>query len=92
MQGPDLTSVQIKAARAVLGWSVADLAELTGIGTATINRYEAADGVPKSRKGHLQTLRRLFESQGIAFVGSPTDGPGIRVYSPDGTRSPDTPG
>lgn len=80
MQGLELTSVQLKAARAVLGWSVAELAERTGIGTATINRYEAAKGVPKSRKGHLQTLRALFEAEGIRFVGSPADGPGIRVY------------
>ena len=81
MQGKDLTSVQIRAARAVLGWSVAELAEVTGIGTATINRYEAADGVPRSRKGHLATLRNTFEEKGIRFVGTPEDGPGIRVYA-----------
>lgn len=81
MQDPDLTSVQIKAARAVLGWSVAELAEVTGIGTATINRYEAAEGVPRSRKGHLATLRHIFESKGVRFVGTPEDGPGIRVYA-----------
>ena len=82
MQVEDLTGLQIRAARAALGWSVRVLAEVSDIGSATIVRYEAADGVPASRKGHLATLRAIFEAQGIQFVGAPDDDPGIRVTLP----------
>jgi len=81
-QGADITSEQIKAARAALGISVAEVANFTNIGLATLKRYEAVSGVPKSRKGHLNTLRSFFESAGIEFIGTPTDRPGIRIGTP----------
>lgn len=82
MQGQGLTARQIKAARGALGWSVQDLAERTGVGTATISRYELADAVPKSRKDNLDKIRMAFEAAGIEFVGSPDDRPGIRIGPP----------
>lgn len=78
----DITATQIKAARAALGVPVKTVSEKTGIGLATIKRYEAVVGVPKSRKGHLQSLRKYFETAGIEFIGTPDDGPGIRIRSP----------
>ena len=72
-----LTAFQLRAARGALNLSVKQVSDATGIGTATIVRYEAADGVPRSRKGHLETLRTYFTGQGIAFIGTPTDRPGI---------------
>ena len=63
--------------------SVKDLAERVGIGSATIVRYEASTGVPKSRKGHLDTLRQFFEASGIEFIGTPNNGPGIRLWQGD---------
>lgn len=75
----DITSEQIKAARAALGWTLSQLAESTGIGVATLKRYQAITGVPKSRKGHLQLLQHHFENAGIEFIGTPDDGPGIRI-------------
>lgn len=74
-----LTSTQIKAARAALGITVAYVAEQTTIGTATLKRYEATVGVPTARKGHLSTLKAFYESAGIEFIGTPDDGPGIRL-------------
>ena len=82
MQVLELTGVQIRAARAALGWSVRVLAEISGIGTATIVRYEAEDAIPASRKGHLAKLRAIFEAHGIQFIGTPDDSPGIRVTTP----------
>ncbi|MBI1417882.1 MAG: helix-turn-helix domain-containing protein [Limimaricola sp.] len=78
----DITSAQIRAARTALGWTVRSIAEETGIGLATLKRYEAQVGVPKSRKGHLQLLRTHFEAAGIEFIGSPDDRPGIRIGKP----------
>ncbi|GGD30182.1 helix-turn-helix domain-containing protein [Sinisalibacter lacisalsi] len=80
MQDDVLTAGQIRAARAVLGLTISQLAIDTGIGLATLKRYEAVEGVPKSRKGHLETLRKFLESAGIEFIGTPDDGPGIRIH------------
>ncbi|QFS84811.1 helix-turn-helix domain-containing protein [Roseivivax sp. THAF197b] len=79
-----ITGQQIRAARAALNWTVQDLADATGVGSATIVRYEAVPrGLPKSRKNNLETLRSCFEAAGIVFVGSPDEGPGIRIYGLD---------
>ncbi len=82
MQEQGLTAQQIKAARGALGWSVQDLADRTGVGTATISRYELANAVPRSRKGNLERIRSAFEAAGIEFIGSPDDRPGIRIGKP----------
>jgi len=80
----EITAEQIKAARAALGWKINEVAEQTGIGSATLKRYEASCGVPKSRKGHLNLLKDHFEAAGIEFIGTPDDRPGIRI----GARKP----
>ncbi|WP_404830286.1 helix-turn-helix domain-containing protein [Sedimentimonas flavescens] len=82
MQDCKITGTQIRAARGALGWSVQDLADRTRVGTATIVRYEAADGAPPSRKGNLELIRKTFEAAGIEFIGSPDDRPGIRIGRP----------
>lgn len=79
----DITSEQIKAARAALGWTILQIAETTQIGSATLKRYEASSGVPRSRKGHLNRLREHFEAAGIEFIGSPGNRPGIRIGKSD---------
>jgi hypothetical protein len=73
-----IDAAQLRAARAILGYSVAFVSEATSIGTATLKRYEAAVGVPSTRKGHLATLREFYSAAGIEFIGTPDDGPGIR--------------
>lgn len=82
MQVEELTGTQLRAARAVCGWSVREVSDLSGIGTSTIKRYESEDSVPASRKGHLATLKDIFEANGIEFIGTPDDRPGIRVDTP----------
>lgn len=77
-----ITGIQIRSARGALNWSIKKLSEATSIPTATLVRYEAVNDLPKSRKNHLETLRAFFESQGIEFVGTPEDRPGIRISSP----------
>jgi transcriptional regulator with XRE-family HTH domain len=77
-----ITGVQIRSARAALGWSVDDLADKAGVATKTIRRLESVDGIPQSRTGTLLEIKVIFESAGIEFIGSPTDRPGIRVVSP----------
>lgn len=80
MQSQLITAEQIRAARSVLGWTNAELSERSGVATATLKRYEAANGVPKSRKDSLHRIQSVFEAAGIEFVGSPDDAPGIRIH------------
>ena len=52
-----ILSDQIRAARALLRWSSADLARHSGIGTATIKRMEVMDGVPSGQVRTIEALR-----------------------------------
>jgi transcriptional regulator with XRE-family HTH domain len=83
MQPNDTTSEQLRAARSAIGWTVRELAKRSGVGEATIKRYEAVSGVPKSRKGNLEALVRTYEAAGIEFIGTPDDAPGIRIHLPN---------
>jgi len=74
-----ITGAQIRSARAALRWSAAELSVRAGVGLQTIKRFEAADGVPPSRSSTLLDVRRALEAAGVEFIGSPDDGPGIRV-------------
>ena len=74
-----ITSDQIRAARALLRWSSADLARHSGIGTATIKRMEVMDGVPSGQVRTIEALRGALEDAGVEFIGSPSDRPGVRL-------------
>lgn len=70
---------QIRAARALLGVASKDLADLSGVGWATIRRIELADGIPDARAETLDRLRTALEAQGIEFLGDPELSPGVRL-------------
>ena len=72
---------QLRAARNGLGWSIHELAEFSGISVRTIIRYEDCAGVPATRSGNLDTLITKLEYAGIEFIGTPEDGPGIRIHA-----------
>ncbi len=74
-----ITSDQIRAARALLRWSGKDLAEKTGLGFSTLMRLEVLEGVPSAQAKTLETIQKVFESAGVEFIGSPEDGPGVRL-------------
>jgi len=74
-----ITSGQIKAARALLDLTVAELAKEAGIGFTTMVRLEAADGVPSGTVRTLDSVQKTLELAGIEFIGTPEDGPGVRL-------------
>ena len=74
-----ITSGQIRAGRALLRWSSADLSKNSGVGTATIQRMEVMDGVPSGQVRTIEALRAALEVAGVEFVGSPSDAPGVRL-------------
>lgn len=74
-----LTGAQIRSARTALGWSAQELADRAGVSMKTVMRLESANGVPPSRSDTLNEIQLALESAGIEFIGSPADGPGIRI-------------
>lgn len=74
-----ITSQQIRAARALLRITVAELAEMSEVGIATIKRIEAVNGIPPSHAKTLDQLVRTLTSAGVDFIGSPDDRPGVRL-------------
>ena len=74
-----LTGAQIRSARAALGWSLSDLATNSGVSLSTVRRAEAAAGLPNITAPNMGTLKSCFEAAGIEFIGTPNDGPGIRI-------------
>lgn len=73
-----ITSGQIRAARALLDWTVQNLADSSGVGFTTIVRMESADGVPPSQAKTLDVVRKALEKAGIEFTGSPDAQAGVR--------------
>lgn len=76
-----ITSAQIRAARGLLNWSRKDLAENSGVSFASMMRLESFDGVPSSNIKTLDAIKLAFEKEGVEFIGSPDDGPGVRLFS-----------
>ena len=61
-----LTPRLCKAARAMLGWKQTDLADLAGVGIATIRAYELGER-ENARPATLKHLENAFEKAGLEF-------------------------
>ncbi len=77
-----ITAEQIRAARALLRWSAQDLADRSGIGFRTIQRFESESGIPGSRSKNLMTIRKILEDAGVVFIDQNGGGPGVRLKEP----------
>ena len=74
-----ISSKQIRAARGLLKISAAELANMAGVTWKTVQRFEAADGVPPSRGGTLKLVQTALEQAGVEFLGDPETSPGVRL-------------
>jgi transcriptional regulator with XRE-family HTH domain len=74
-----VTGNQLRIARFALRWSVQRLSDETGVPLRTVKRIEAEDSIPSTSASTVHTLQAALESAGIEFIGSPDDGPGIRI-------------
>jgi hypothetical protein len=75
----DITSAQIRAARALIRWTAEDLAREANLGIATIRRAEATDGPLQMTVSNLAAVRRTLEAAGIEFVFNDDGGLGVQV-------------
>ena len=73
-----ITSGQIKAARALIGWTARDLAAKAEIGFSTLIRLESADGVPSGNIKTIDAVKKALEEAGIEFTGTPDSQAGVR--------------
>lgn len=75
-----MTGNQLKAARALVGWEQAQLAEAATVSVNTVRNMEAAGADPV--RGRLDTLGKLqaaLEAAGVIFIEENGEGPGVRL-------------
>lgn len=77
-----VTTRQIKAARALLGWSQADLAKHSGVSEPTIARLEATDGELGGRATTGLKIKKAIEAAGIQLFDENGGGEGARLRKP----------
>jgi transcriptional regulator with XRE-family HTH domain len=69
-----MTPVQIKMARAAVGWGVRELAKKAGITANTVTRIENGSDAKQST---IETIRRALEAAGVEFTNG--DAPGVKL-------------
>lgn len=82
-----ISNRQVKAARALLGWSQADLARASGVSEPTVKRLECREGLLGGRADTGDKIVNALEQAGIAIVEENGQGPGVRLRKPSGSRS-----
>lgn len=74
-----ITSEQIRAVRHLVRITTVQLATASGVGLATIRRFELMEGVPSGNSRLLEAIQMPLENAGIEFIGTPDDRPSVRL-------------
>jgi transcriptional regulator with XRE-family HTH domain len=74
-----LRGAQIRAARALLNWSAAELAQQSSLGVNTIRRAEGMDESTSLTTANELAIRRTLETAGVEFIDENGGGPGVRL-------------
>ena len=74
-----ITSSQVRAARALLGWTLDQLIAASGVPKRTLIRFENSDGVP--RPTTVAAIRTAIEAAGVEFIPENGGGVGVRMKS-----------
>jgi ribosome-binding protein aMBF1 (putative translation factor) len=70
---------QIRAARAVLGWSAEDLARASAVSLRTIRRAELTHVHTNMTVANELSVCRALEAAGVEFIEENGGGPGVRL-------------
>ena len=77
-----MKAIQLRMARAALGWGVRELAEKAGVTANTVTRIEnGAD----AKQSTIDRLQHALEAAGVEFTNS--DQPGVRLTKAAAARS-----
>jgi transcriptional regulator with XRE-family HTH domain len=82
-----ITGGQLHAARALVRWSVEDLADRSRVALATITQAEAEDGPVSVAAADARALRLALEKAGIEFIAENGGRAGVRFAKP--SHAPD---
>jgi transcriptional regulator with XRE-family HTH domain len=74
---PVITREQCRAARGLLGWSQADLAQAALVGIVTVRQFET--GAHDPRRLTLHAIRSALEAAGVEFIDANGGGAGVRL-------------
>ena len=81
-----LTPAQIRAARAMVGWSREDLAKKSGVSAPALRDFEKTEGGSDPRQGTVQKWQRALEAAGVQFIDADeVGGPGVRLRGAKGS-------
>jgi hypothetical protein len=83
---PPLSSVQIRAGRALLKWSAEDLSHRSAVSLRTIQRAELADFDTSLTPANDMAIRRTLETAGVEFIDQNGGGPGVRLKKRQQTK------
>jgi len=72
-------AAQIRAARALLGWSQTKLARSAGVGLATLQRLEQSNGVVKGNFATVLKIQKALEGAGISFSDDSAEEIGVSL-------------
>jgi transcriptional regulator with XRE-family HTH domain len=62
-----ISNLQLRAARALLGWSQQALADAAGVSAITVKRLEASDETFQARFDTVMKIKTAVESAGVVF-------------------------
>lgn len=73
-----MTGNQLRAARSLIGWSQAQVAEKAGLSVPTVKRAEGQGAVSASAEA-VASIRVALESAGVEFIPENGGGAGVRL-------------
>jgi transcriptional regulator with XRE-family HTH domain len=73
-----IEAAQIRAARALIGWSQTKLAETAGVPLSIVERFEAGAPDPVAKEA-VEKMRAALEAAGVAFIPRNGGGAGVRL-------------
>ncbi len=74
-----IMGAQIRAARALVRWTVEELAKEAKVGVMTVRRAESVDGQTNMLANNATAIRAALESAGVEFIAENGGGAGVRL-------------
>ncbi|WP_307282528.1 helix-turn-helix domain-containing protein [Phyllobacterium ifriqiyense] len=78
-----MEATQMRAARALLGWTQGELAKRSGVSEPTIKRMELL-GPGRSAGDTIKAVQKAMENAGVQFIPENGGGAGVRLAKPKG--------
>jgi transcriptional regulator with XRE-family HTH domain len=72
-----ITHSQVRAARALIGWTLDQLEAASGLPKRTLTRFENETTAP--RAATIAAIRTALEAAGVLFIDENGEGPGVRL-------------